>query len=481
MKKADFLKFLLLGLIIFLFIPTNSSLAENEPSICGVYFTGVGCSHCAKTDPIILGDLLKEYPNLIIIEYEIYQQRSNALLLSQYNDNYNSGLGIPLLIFNKDIKERGDSPILNNVRILINGLKSNDCPLAQGLSVNFNDIDITLLPKFPKIWYHNKILIKHEQGSNSKLLKELLFSDNLDKSLKNVTFEKIKPLKVSLSGKNVEFENAIKIDNWAFQWNGKGLKELIPEEPMSEPKPEPAASEGGEPRPENSGREFQPKLTLAKIISLAVVDAVNPCALAVLGLILITILAYSPNKRRNILLAGLAFIISVFIMYLIYGLVIIKSFQFIQALTSVKLWLYKALGMGAIILSFFKLRDFFRAKAVCKVKPRVNKIISKVTSPGSAFLVGIFVTVFLLPCTIGPYVICGGILSPLCVLKILPLLLLYNLIFILPMLAVVLIIYFGLSKTEDVSSWQAKNIRYLDLISGLIIGALGIAMILGLV
>ena len=269
MKKAGFLKFLLLGLIIFLFIPTNSSLAESEFSICGVYFTGVGCPHCSKTDPVVLGNLLKEYPNLIVIEYEIYQQRSNAPLLSQYNDNYGSGLGIPLLIFNKDIKERGDSPILNNIRILINGLKFNDCPLAEGNSISFNDIDINLLPKFPKIWHQNKILIKLEQGNDNKLLKELLFSDNLDKSLENVTFEKIIPLKIPLSGKNVEFENAIKINNWAFQWDGEGLKEPIPEEPASEePTPE-------EPTPEEPTPEPQPKLTLAKIISLAAVDAVK--------------------------------------------------------------------------------------------------------------------------------------------------------------------------------------------------------------
>jgi len=87
----------------------------------------------------------------------------------------------------------------------------------------------------------------------------------------------------------------------------------------------------------------------------------------------------------------------------------------------------------------------------------------------------------LLPCTIGPYVICGGILCELGILKSLPWLLLYNLIFVLPMVIVVLIIYFGLRKVEDIASWQAKNIKYIHLISGLIILGLGIAMVLGLV
>ena len=129
----------------------------------------------------------------------------------------------------------------------------------------------------------------------------------------------------------------------------------------------------------------------------------------------------------------------------------------------------------------FKIKDFFQSKrGVCKPNPRIEKIISKVTSPKGALLVGAFVTVFLLPCTIGPYIICGGILCPLGILRSLPWLLFYNLIFILPMLVVVLIIYLGLSKVEDISGWQAKSIRHLELISGLIMSGLGIAMLLGL-
>jgi cytochrome c biogenesis protein CcdA len=221
--------------------------------------------------------------------------------------------------------------------------------------------------------------------------------------------------------------------------------------------------------------------TLVKLISLAGVDAINPCTLAVLALMLVAILTYNPDKRRKILLAGLAFVIAVFIMYLIYGLIIIQAFQLIQTLTSIRIILYQFLGAGAIILGLFKLRDFFRAKRICKTNPKLNKIISKITSPKGAFLVGAFVTIFLLPCTIGPYVICCGILSSLSLFKVIPLLLLYNLIFVLPMLGVVLIIYFGLSKVEDITSWQARNLKYLDLISGLIIGALGILMVLKLI
>ena len=473
MKKRNFLKFIFLSLLVMvLFIPAQGLLAEEDSFICAVYLTGVGCPHCAKTDPVILEDLPREYLNLVIIEYEIYQQRTNAFLVSQYNEEYDSGLGIPLILFNKYEQEIGGSPILRNIRKIIDSSKSNNCPLIDGSSIDFDNLDITSLPGFPKIWHQEKILIKTGSRGDNELLKELLFNDNLNEILEGMEFEEIQSLRISLSGKYVGFENAIKVGDWIFQWNGKGLGEIPIEESSTEEEPmveeEPLA-------------ESQPELTLAKVISLAVVDAINPCALAVLGLMLIAILTYNPAKKRNILLAGLAFVIAVFLMYLIYGLIIIKSFQLIQALTLIRLWLYRILGFGAIILGCFKLRDFLRAKRVCKTNPRVNRIISKITNPKGAFWVGAFVTIFLLPCTIGPYIICCGILSPLAILKVFPLLLLYNLIFILPMLVVVLIIYFGLSKIEDVSSWQARNIKYLDLISGLVILVLGVAMVLGLV
>lgn len=227
-------------------------------------------------------------------------------------------------------------------------------------------------------------------------------------------------------------------------------------------------------------------LTLAKIISLAAVDAVNPCALAVLTLMLIAILTYNPERKRNVLLAGLAFTVSVFIMYMIYGLVIIRFFQLVQALTSIRLLLYNILGVAAIVLGLLNVKDFikykpggFATEMPLFMRPKLKKLISGVTSPKGAFVVGLFVTVFLLPCTIGPYIIAGGILSAIELLSTLPWLLLYNAIFVAPMIAITLIVYLGYSTVENVSGWKEDNIRYLHGIAGAIMALLGVAMIMG--
>jgi len=488
------------SLFCFVLILTTPIFAKDDYT-CIVYFTGIGCPHCAKTDPVIFEQLLKEYPNLIVIEYEIYQQQENAYLLYEYNTNYNSGLGIPLIIFNKDNYIVGDTPILESIRDMIESLDGNECPLSNGSSVDFTNLDLTTLPRNPKIWRKNRVLISGEDGNNIDL-KKLLMAENTSAVLEEIEYSRINPKSVPLSGKNLKFNNAIKKDEWTFQWNSKTSVSAC-----SCPKPSKwsrcinnsqtrtnyrcSIQTNYECVPYKEVKECsttyqERQLTLAKIISLAAVDAVNPCALAVLTLMLITIITYNPKNRMNVLLAGLAFTTSVFVMYLFYGLVIIRFFQLIQTLTSIRLMLYKILGFAAVILGILNIKDFLSYKPgglgtemPMILRPKVKKIISKVTSPKGAFGVGTFVTVFLLPCTIGPYVIAGGILSVMELMKTIPWLSLYNLIFVSPMIFITLIVYFGITRVEDVSGWKEKNIRYLHLTAGMIIFILGAVMVLG--
>jgi len=445
---------------------------------CFVYFTGVGCPHCAKTDPVVLFDLPREHPNIVVIEYEIYQQQENAPLLLEYGNRYGVNpmeLGVPLIILSEAKYIVGDRPILSNIDTIVE-LEKNPCPLVDGSSVAFNDLDLTDLPGKPKIWTDERILIKTSGGNENELLRNLLTSSDLSSVLNGANYKVIEPGPVALSGKNIYFDNAIELDGWIFQWNGGWTGETI------------HASADKINQNSNEPEEIKKELTLIKLISLAAVDAINPCALAVLALMLIAILTYNPKKKRNILLAGSAFTASVFIMYLFYGLIIIKFFQVVQTLTAMRLWLYKILGVFAIILGVLNVKDFVKYKPgglatemPLSLRPKVRKIISKITSPKGAFGVGIFVTVFLLPCTIGPYVIAGGILSAFEIIKTIPPLLLYNIIFVMPMIAITLIVYAGFARVEDVSGWKEKNIRYLHLIAGIIMFALGMAMVFGLV
>ena len=452
-----------------------SARAAQEDYVVTVYFTGIGCSHCERVGSLVLEQLPREYPNLVVIEYEIYEQEQNALVFDEYVATYHTEYKIPLVVFSQDQHLSGLLPIMENIRGIIDELDANKCPLIDGSSQDFNDLDPTTLPGYPKIWYHEKVLIKTGPKGDDELLKELLLEDNLPDVLKDAEFRTIEPVEIVIPGGSIEFDNGISIDDWIFQWNGEGIGIPPPEPEPTPPEPEPTPP-------------VVSNLTLAKVLALAAADAVNPCAFVVLLLVLASILAYNPKNRRGILLAGLSFTVAVFAMYFLYGLVIIKFFHVVQALSPVRFWLYNALAVAAIVFGALNIRDFIRYKPgglgtemPLLMRPKVKSIVQKITSAKGAFLAGVFVTVFLLPCTIGPYVIAAGILSVFDMLQNVPILLLYNLVFVVPMLAIVGGVYLGQRRVGDIASWKERNVAKLHLVAGIIILGLGIAMLTGLI
>jgi len=228
------------------------------------------------------------------------------------------------------------------------------------------------------------------------------------------------------------------------------------------------------------------ELTLPTLVALAAADSVNPCELAVLILALVAILTRYPRERKKVLQVGLAFTAAIFLMYLFYGLVLINIFKGITALANIKIWLYRALGVVGIVLGAFNIKDFFSygslgfvTEVPRKWRPTMKNIIAGITSAKGAFITGLIVALFLTPCTMGPYVICCGLLEPLSIIETVPWLLLYNIIFVLPMIAITLIIYFGFTTIDAVYGWREKNLRLLHLIAGIILVVIGLALLFG--
>jgi cytochrome c biogenesis protein CcdA len=174
---------------------------------------------------------------------------------------------------------------------------------------------------------------------------------------------------------------------------------------------------------------------------------------------------------------------------MIYGGIIIQFFKVIQtSFSSIGTYVRIFFALLAVLIGVLNIKDFFKHKSgsfaiemPVRFRPIMKKVISSITSPLGAFIIGIFVTLFLLPCTIGPYLVVGNILSALAWVKSLPWLILYNIIFVLPMVAVTLLVYFGMKKVDDVTGWKDKNIKWLHLVAGIVILGIGLAMLLGFV
>ena len=228
-------------------------------------------------------------------------------------------------------------------------------------------------------------------------------------------------------------------------------------------------------------------LNLASITSLALADAVNPCAIAILTIVLVSILIQNPAKRQRVLTAGLSFIAAVFIGYLIYGLVLIQIFKtFQESVTEFSQTVYYGLAIFAMILGALNIKDYFKyrpggimTEMPISMRPTMKLWVKKIVSPGGAFIIGLFVTIFLLPCTLGPYIVASGLLAKIGVLKAIPWLLYYNTLFILPMIAIVGLVYFGFKEVDEISGWKERNIKRLHLTAGILLFLVGFGLLVG--
>ena len=85
-------------------------------------------------------------------------------------------------------------------------------------------------------------------------------------------------------------------------------------------------------------------------------------------------------------------------------------------------------------------------------RPKLQGLIKSVTSPLGAFLIGFLVSLFLLPCTSGPYIVILGMLAERAQrVQAIMYLILYNAIFVSPMILISWLVYKGLDpkKVED--------------------------------
>jgi cytochrome c biogenesis protein CcdA/glutaredoxin len=230
-----------------------------------------------------------------------------------------------------------------------------------------------------------------------------------------------------------------------------------------------------------AGPAHFPALTLSAVLSGAAVDAINPCAFAVLIILITAVLG--AGGRRRALFAGLAFSLSIFVSYYLMGLGLYSAVE----AAGVTHGIYIAVAALAILIGLFNLKDYlwygkwFVMEVPLSWRPKLKELIRRVTSVPGAFLIGFAVSLFLLPCTSGPYIVILGLLARTETrLHAMLWLVLYNMVFIAPMIAITAAVYFGLTTAEKAEEWRAAHLRTLHLVAGVIILLLGIGMLTSL-
>lgn len=242
------------------------------------------------------------------------------------------------------------------------------------------------------------------------------------------------------------------------------------------------------------------------IISAGLIDGINPCAFTVM-VFFISFLTVQGYRKKELIIVGLSFILSVFLTYILLGLGI---FGFLYRLKN--FWLATkifnfSIGMFSIILGVLSLYDFFKFKKTksteglvlqlpLAVKNQIHSVIglhyrrrkeSKEQAVlklplfrlvMSALITGFLVSILEAVCTGQVYLPTITFILKASHLKLQALgyLLLYNFMFILPLLLIFIFALWGITS-EQFAKVLKKHLLTIKILMAILFFGLGIFLI----
>lgn len=216
---------------------------------------------------------------------------------------------------------------------------------------------------------------------------------------------------------------------------------------------------------------------LTTVVVTALIDSINPCAIGVLILLVSTLVALAEDRKR-MLFVGMIYITAIFITYFLAGLGLMAFIQRFELAQFIGL----LVGSLIILMGFVDIKDFFAyGKGFSLgIKPkhveRIKVMAQEATIPG-VIILGMFVAAVELPCTGGPYLAITALLARQFDFLAMMYLLLYNFIFVLPLVVIMVLAYIGITAAH-LDKWKNANKKYMRLASGLLMVALGVILIL---
>ena len=222
-------------------------------------------------------------------------------------------------------------------------------------------------------------------------------------------------------------------------------------------------------------------LEILTVVSAGLLDGVNPCAFATL-VFFISYLAFVIKRRTDILFVGSAFVIAVFITYLLIGIGLLNFIQRVGFMRLLGRAVYIGTAGVAILLGVLSIHDYFRYSEGeydrsllrlpgflrRKTQDVVRKRMETERYVAGAFATGFFISLLEFACT-------GQVYLPtiIFVTKIpglraqgLLYLLLYNVCFIVPLVVVFLLAYRGMTAEKLFFALRARG-KTVKLLTGI--------------
>lgn len=206
----------------------------------------------------------------------------------------------------------------------------------------------------------------------------------------------------------------------------------------------------------------------------ALIDSINPCAFSIL-LLTIAFLLSIGKLRSSVLAIGSAYILGIFLVYLVIGLGLLQTLH----LFNTPHFMAKVGAALLIVLGLINLtKEFFPAFPIKLGIPhaahqKIAVLMEKASVPTAVGL-GVLVGLCEFPCTGGPYLMVLGLLHDHATYYTgAAYLVLYNLIFILP-LVLILMIASDQTLLVKVQSWQQGEKKTMRWGGGLAMVLLGL-------
>ncbi len=243
-----------------------------------------------------------------------------------------------------------------------------------------------------------------------------------------------------------------------------------------------------QPSSEGNAEKIVRGFTVLTVMAGGLADGINPCAFATL-IFFIAYMERIKQGKRALLSIGISFSIAVFLGYLLIGLGILEFYYKIEKVGIISKYVYLFAGIFALTFAVFNIWDYFKIEKKKKpilqlplfLKKRRGRIIKILTQKkgivilaAMAFVVGLAISLLEFVCT-------GQILIPvMAVIKSASslrttafiYLLIYNVMFIVPLLIILLFYYMGYSS-RVLGEFQKKRHGFVKIFTALILLLIG--------
>jgi len=421
----------IIGILSFFSFIFSFALAQDKPTM--ILFYGETCPHC-KVEKWYIDQLSEKY-DFDLVKYEVYFDQDNQKLMEEYADKLWARFdGVPTVIMWND----------------------------YFMGVDFQETE--------------RLLKKYTQLPELKITEEKI-NPIIDKPIIEKTVE--------VTTKNVTQESEVNLDQEDSQiiYSWEDIQETI------------STWENIILNTEENLEKDQTTKLLGKEISLKTVwpvifwillwlaDWINPCMFWVL-IFLLTYLISIWSKKK-VLYSWLIFVVTTFvlyfgIMYLMHKL-IFTTMAILPYIAYIKYWIW----VLAIFMWLIEIKDFFwygkwiSLAIPSFMKPTLEYVTMKWTYM-SAFILAILSSFVELPCTIGiPLSYVGAVGDKMDIFLALGI---YNIFFIIPLLVIILWIYFGFSAfkswDQEMTVNKLSNKRLMRLFAWIILVGIGILFLM---